>query len=609
MCGIFGYIGNKENASQIIFEGLKTLEYRGYDSWGIVVENKDGKLKVEKDIGKLPDKIPNSHLSSLTSHIGIGHTRWATHGGVTVANAHPHLDCTGKIAVIHNGIVENFQEIKDELIEAGLPAGRQGHKFISETDTEVIPHLIEEELSRGGGTTSFSEAVRSAFNRLKGLNAIVAMNSESSEIAAAKTGSPLVIGINDDEFFIASDAAGIVKHTKKVIFLEDNQMVVLKNPKETLPMMIHSLPDGNKITPKIQTLDWTFETADKGSFKHFLIKEIYDQPVSIADAVTQNKKDLYDFAKLIEDSFGTYLVGCGTAAHACRMATYIFSIIAKKHVNFCVGSEFSYFEDFLTDKSLLVVASQSGETADLLDAVSAARRHGSKITALINVIGSTIYRESDLVLPLRAGLEKSVLSTKAFTSKLAIFYLLAFILAGKYEEGKEMILQAASATKKLLDNEKFINNVKSIAKEVSKFDNIYILGRGLSFPIALEAAHKIKEASYIHAEGFAGGEPKHCEISLVSRGTPTIVFVPNDETKDAIISNAMEFKARGAHIIGISPEKHQVFDEWIEVPDLGIVSSIINVIPAQLLAYYLALAKGIEDPDKPRNLAKSVTVK
>lgn len=594
MCGIFGYIGTKENVGDMIFEGLKTLEYRGYDSWGIAVRNEKGEMKIEKDTGKLPEKF-NSHLSSLISHLGIGHTRWATHGGVTVPNAHPHLDCTGQIAVIHNGIIENFEGFKEELI-------KKGHKFKSETDTEIVPHMLEEEMKKN---PNFTDAMRVTFNKFHGFSAIVALNSATNEIVAAKTGSPLVIGIGEDEFFIASDAAGIVKHTKKVIFMENNQMAVLK----TTGLMLHSLPEGREIKPKIQTLDWTFETADKGQFKHFLLKEIYDQPVSIADAVTQNKKDLFAFAKLIEDSFGTYLVGCGTAAHACRMATYIFSIIAKKHVNFCVGSEFSYFEDFLTNKSLLVVASQSGETADLLDAVSAARRHGSKIAALINVIGSTIYRESDLVLPLRAGLEKSVLSTKAFTSKLAIFYLLAFILADKYEEGKEMILQSAKATKKLLDDKNFIDNIKKIAKEISRFENIYILGRGQSFPIALEAAHKIKEASYIHAEGFAGGEPKHCEISLISKGTPTIVFVPNDETKDAMISNAAEFKARGAHIIGISPEKHHVFDEWIEVPDIGIVSSIINVIPAQLLAYYLTLAKGIEDPDKPRNLAKSVTVK
>ncbi len=588
MCGIFGYIGNKTNAAELVLDGLKLLEYRGYDSWGIAVKD-DKKIAIDKHTGKIGDA--KVHLPK--SNLGIGHTRWATHGGVTRENAHPHMDCTGEVAVLHNGIIENYLEIKEELL-------KRGHTFKSETDTEVVAHLIEENLQKEGFATSF----RDAFNRLKGFNAFVAAYAPSKEIIAAKTGSPLVVGIGDDELFIASDAIGIVKHTKKAIFLGDNQMVILG---EGLKLL--QLPNGEEIKPEIKTLDWDFETAEKGRFKHFLIKEIYDQPVSIADAVTQNEKDLFTFAKLIEKSFGTYLVGCGTAAHACRMATYIFSVIAKKHVNFCVGSEFSYFEDFLTDKSLLVAASQSGETADLLDAVGAARRHGSKVTALVNVIGSTLYRESDLVLPLRAGVEKAVLSTKAFTSKVAIFYLLAFTLIDQYQEGKALLLKSAEAAKELLDDKDFIKQIEKIAKEVSHFHDIYILGRGLSFPIALEAAHKIKEASYIHAEGFAGGEPKHCEISLISKGTPTIVFIPNDETKDAMISNAMEFKARGAHIIGISPEKQPVFDEWIKVPDLGIVSSIVNVIPAQLLAYYLALAKGLDDPDKPRNLAKSVTVK
>jgi len=588
MCGIFGYIGKKENAAELVLEGLKLLEYRGYDSWGIAVKD-DKKIAIDKHTGKIGDAKVHLPKSSL----GIGHTRWATHGGVTRENAHPHIDCTGEVAVLHNGIIENYLEIKGELL-------KRGHIFKSETDTEVVAHLIEENLQKEGFATSF----RDAFNRLKGFNAFVAAYAPSKEIIAAKTGSPLVVGIGNEELFIASDAIGIVKHTKKAIFLGDNQMVILGDGLKLL-----QLPNGEEIKPEIKTLDWDFETADKGRFKHFLLKEIYDQPVSIADAVTQNEKDLFAFAKLIEKSFGTYLVGCGTAAHACRMATYIFSVIAKKHVNFCVGSEFSYFEDFLTDKSLLVAASQSGETADLLDAVAAARRHGSKVTALVNVIGSTMYRESDLVLPLRAGVEKAVLSTKAFTSKIAIFYLLAFTLMDQYQEGKALLLKSAEAAKELLDDKEFIKQIEKIAKETAHFHDIYILGRGLSFPIALEAAHKIKEASYIHAEGFAGGEPKHCEISLISKGTPTIVFIPNDETKDAMISNAMEFKARGAHIIGISPEKQPVFDEWIKVPDLGIVSSIVNVIPAQLLAYYLALAKGLDDPDKPRNLAKSVTVK
>lgn len=587
MCGIFGCVGKQNKASDIVFEGLRLLEYRGYDSWGVAVKL-GKKLTYEKHVGKIGEAKVNLPQSAL----GIGHTRWATHGGVTEKNAHPHMDCTKSIAVVHNGIVENFQELKAELI-------KKGHKFVSETDSEVIPHLVEENLKHEG----FSSSVRDAFNSLKGLNAVVVANAVSKEIIAAKTGSPLIAGIGDDELFVASDASAIVKHTKKVVFLEDNQMIILGDK-----LKLISLPDGKEIKPVVNTVDWSFEVGEKGKYKHFLLKEINDQRISIADAVTQNEEKLFEFADLIKKSYGTYIVGCGTAGHACRMATYIFSIVAKRHINFAIGSEFSYYEDFLTDRSLLIAASQSGETIDLVEAVNAARRHKSKVTSLVNVIGSTLYRQSDLVLPLRAGVEKAVLSTKAFTSKLAIFYLLAFILKGEYVEGRKKIIKAAHAAGRLLDDKKINKKIIDLANKIYKTKDIYILGRGFSFPLALEAAHKIKEASYIHAEGFAGGEPKHCEISLISKGTPTIVFVPNDETKAAMISNATEFKARGAYIIGIGPEKQAVFDEWIWTPDLGVTSSIVNIIPAQLLAYYLALKKG-NDPDKPRNLAKSVTVK
>ena len=589
MCGIFGYLGDKENAAEILLEGLKRLEYRGYDSWGVAVIDNGG-IKVDKHTGK----TGNATVKLPKSTVGYGHTRWATHGGVTDINAHPHLDCNKKIAVIHNGIVENYLEIKKELL-------KKGHTFISETDTEVIVHLIEENKKK---ITNDVEAVRLAFLRLDGRNAIVVLFAQTNSIIAAKNGSPIVVGLGKKENVLASDAAALLPFTRNVIFLDDNNIALV----EKKSVSVYSLSTGKNIKPKIQFLDWKIEEAEKGEYPHFLLKEIMDQGKSIADAVSQNEKDLKAFASLIDKSFGTYLVGCGTAGHACRAATYIFSMVAKKHSNFCVGSEFSYFEDFLTDQSLLIAVSQSGETADILEAVGAARRHKAKVAALVNVLGSTLNREADTTLPLKAGPEKAVLSTKAFTAKLAIFFLLGYTLSGKYKQGKKHLLQTATEVEKLLHNQSFHQHIKIIAKKVNSCDDIYILGRGLSFPIALESAHKIKEASYIHAEGFAGGEPKHCEISLISSGTPTIVIVPNDETRAAILSNAMEFKARGAFIIGISSTKEAVFDEWIEVPDTGITSSIINVIPAQLLAYQLALLRG-NDPDKPRNLAKSVTVK
>lgn len=598
MCGIFGYVSSKPLSPEKVFSALKTLEYRGYDSWGIAAKlqesgskNQEVRIKIEKETGKLPPSL-HSPFSILQSPLAIGHTRWATHGGVTKQNAHPHMDCTGNLALVHNGIFENYETHKKDLVN-------KGHKFKSETDTEVIVHLIEEELK----TKNFSSAVRETFRKMKGLNAFVVMNTKSDEIVTVKNGSPLIIGIGENQLFVSSDAAGIVTHTKKVIYMEDNQMAILGKNLEILDLL-----KGKSVKPKIKTLDWDFEKSEKGKYKHFLLKEIHDQKDSIKDALSQNEKDLLEFAKLIKKSFGTYIIGCGTAGHAARMATYIFSVVAKRHINFAIGSEFSYYKDFLTPKSLLIAASQSGETIDLVEAINAAREHKSKVASLVNVVGSTIYRESDLALPLRAGTEKAVISTKAFTSKLAIFYILAFILADKYKIGRRKILEASLEAGKLLSDKKLDTQIKKLVSKIARSQDIYILGRGLSFPLALEAAHKIKEASYIHAEGFAGGEPKHCEISLISKGTPSIFFVPNDETKSAILSNAAEFKSRGAFIIGISPEKNDVFDEWINVPDLGVVSPLVSIIPAQLLAYYLALKKG-NDPDKPRNLAKSVTVK
>lgn len=592
MCGIFGYIGKNENAAKLVLEGLKTLEYRGYDSWGIAVVNEKNNKK-EVSIKKKAGKIGNASVNELPqSSIALGHTRWATHGGVTDLNAHPHLDCTKNIAVIHNGIVENYLEIKVNL--------RENHKYISETDTEVIVHLIEDYLKQ----FPFREAVFKTFKKLLGRNAIIVLSANDKSLIVAKNGSPIVLGLGISENYIASDAAALIPYTKKIIFLEDEQLAkITKNG-----IKIYSLLSGKEVKPKISILDWKPEETRKGPFKHFLLKEIMEQGDSIKQAVSQNTDDINKLSKLIKESYGSFFVGCGTAGHACRAAGYIFSIIAKRHINFCVGSEFSYFEDFLTDKSLLIAVSQSGETADILEAVGAARRHKSKIVSLVNMTGSSLSRVSDLVIPLRVGPEKSVLSTKAFTGKLALFYLIAYTLIGKYQEGKNQVLLTGDALTLLLSDNKFIENIKMITDKIYQMQDIYIIGRGINYPIALEAAHKIKEASYIHAEGFAGGEPKHCEISLISEGIPCIVFVPNDETKSAIISNTMELKSRGAMIIGISPTKESVFDEWIKVPDAGITSSIIEVVPAQLLAYFLALRRG-NDPDKPRNLAKSVTVK
>lgn len=593
MCGIFGYIGTNKKSAKLVLEGLKILEYRGYDSWGIAVvksQESGKKIVVKKKAGKIGDAKADDLPDSF---IGLGHTRWATHGGVTDKNAHPHLDCTKTIAIVHNGIIENYLEIKKDLME-------KGHKFISDTDTEVAAHLIEEYYK---GRT-FIDAVRKAFLAFKGRNAIIALSAHEHSFTVVKNGSPIVLGVGSGENFIASDASALLPLTRNVIFLDDNCAASITDQKIDL----YSVGEGTPLTKSIVRLDWKVEDAQKAPYPHFLLKEIMEQGQTIKNTVTQDKNGIFRFADSIRNSYGSFFVGCGSAAHACREATYIFSVISKRHINFCVGSEFAYFKDYLKTGSLLIAVSQSGETADILEAVSAARKQGSKINSIVNVTGSTLARVSNNFLPLRVGPEKSVLSTKAFTGKIALFYLLAYTLEDRYQEGLKMLIQAADVIHRLLKNDDFHVEIKKIVNRIYRKDDIYIIGRGLSYPIALEAAHKIKEASYIHAEGFAGGEPKHCEISLISKGTPCVIYAPLDETRDAILSNAMEFKARGGLIIGISPKSESVFDYWIKIPDLGIMSSVANIIPAQLMAYHLAIKRGC-DPDKPRNLAKSVTVK
>lgn len=587
MCGIFGYVGNKNNVGEMILEGLKLLEYRGYDSWGIAVKV-GKKIAVDKHVGKIGDAKVNLPKST----IGIGHTRWATHGGVTVTNAHPHLDCTKEIAVLHNGIIENFQELKEELL-------KKGHKFVSETDTEVFPHLVEENLKKEG----FASSVRDAFNGLKGLNAIVAVYSPSRELIAVKTGSPLVVGIGKDEYFVASDTPGILKHTKKVVFLEDNQMAILGRG-----LKLIRLPKGEEIKPTIHTLTWKFEEAQKGKFKHFLLKEIYEQQRVIENIALHYKEETKKLASLIENAFGTFMLGCGTASYAALSGVYLFSRIAKKHVNFSIGSEFNYLEDYLTKDSLVIPISQSGETIDVVEPVVKAKNKGATIAALTNVLGSTLYRQAHHKVLLGAGPEKAVIGTKSFIAMFSILLLTAYALVKKQETGKSLLLKAAKNVKRILGNSS-ITDIKKLAKELKDTEHIYLIGRGLSYATTLEATLKIKETSYIHAEGFAGGELKHGVIALIEKGTPCVVFAPNDETYDDIISNAQEVKARGGFIIGIGPRENRVFDRFLKTDDLKEATIIPQVVIAQLFAYYLALAKGIKDPDKPRNLAKSVTVK
>ena len=594
MCGIIAFVSatEKENPAKFLLDGLKRLEYRGYDSWGIAYGVNPFLAKKAGRISHIEDK----DYETQPALAGLGHTRWATHGGVTDENAHPHTDCKGRVVVIHNGIVENWEELKNYLLE-------RGHVFKSETDTEVIAHLIEEKIGEEWNEKTFVEAVREVFNRLDGLNAIVAYAPQLGSIVGFRNGSPMVLGIGEKENYIASDIPAFLPHTKMVSYLGDGEGVILSADGAE----VFEAATGRRSTPKIEEISWEAGEAELGEYPHYLIKEISEQPQILARLSKYPEKEIKEVAKLIKDSFGTYFTACGTAAHSGLAATYMFADLAKRHVNFSVGSEFPFLESFLTPQSLLIAASQSGETMDTLEAVRAAKKHKAKVVALTNVQGSSLTRTADKTLLLNCGSEKAVLATKSYTAKLALFLLLASQIGRKADEGRKLVVRAARGVKEVLAEES-LSKIKDLAKDLKDSRHIYVIGRGVNYPTALEAALKIKEVTYIHAEGFAGGELKHGVIALIEEGTPCLVFVANDQTKESVLSNAKEIKSRGAYVIGVAPQNNEVFDSFIPVADVGLASPIVNAVPAQLLAYYLAVERGL-DPDKPRNLAKSVTVK
>ncbi|KKP36787.1 MAG: Glucosamine/fructose-6-phosphate aminotransferase, isomerizing [Candidatus Peregrinibacteria bacterium GW2011_GWA2_33_10] len=591
MCGIFAYKGPQKNAAHIVINGLKKLEYRGYDSWGIAFKNRNNEIEIHKEIGKISE-IDLDSLKDTENHLAIGHTRWATHGGVTRANAHPHSSEDKSIAVIHNGIIENYLEIKKDL-------QKKGHKFASETDTEIIVHLIEENMSLG-----FEKAFHKTLEKINGRFAIIAIYDKEDKIIAARKGSPLIVGLNDEkkEYFIASDIPAFLKYTNKVMYLDDNQMVIVNDE-----LKFYDIQNFKSIEKRVIEIDWHEEMAEKGDHPHFMIKEIFEQKDTLSRAINQDEEKIKEVAQAIKSAYGTFLVGCGTAGKVCHAASYIFSQVAKKHVNFTFGSEFPSYHHFLTDRTLMIAVSQSGETADTLEAMEIAKEKGVKLVSIVNVETSTMARMSDIVLPVKAGPEKAVASTKATTSQLAILTLLAYACADKLQEGKQLLINTAAQINDMI-NPRYEEHIETLANKIKDVESMYVIGKSLNYPMALEAAIKLQEVSYIHAEGFAGGELKHGPIALISEGTPCIAIIANDETKNEILSNAMEIKARGGYIIGVSPDNNEIFDYWLKTPDAGDASPIVNIIPIQILAYKLAVLRK-NNPDMPRNLAKSVTVK
>jgi len=604
MCGIFGYVGTRQEGPQLVLEGLRKLEYRGYDSWGIATRHNG--LLIEKHVGK----IGQASTSLPGGNAALGHTRWATHGGVSEANAHPHLDCQGRLAVIHNGIIENHEELRHELLA-------QRHAFASQTDTEIVCHLLEQEL-RGdvtnasipvGGVSAapcerLVEALMRIFQRLEGLSAISVLDTQLECIAAAKNGSPLVLGHGQDGNFLASDSSALLEHTRRLTFLEDGRAALLTAD----GVAVYDVASGRRQAEAlVWDITWQEEQAGLDGHPHYMVKEIHEQPTVLRRLAVERAAAAQKLADAMAVASTVHFVGCGSAAHAAKSGEYYFSRIASQQANFVVGSEFGYLADFLSDRSLVVGLSQSGETIDLLDSMKSARARGACLAALVNVEGSSLYRMVDQPILLSAGPERCVLATKSFTAKLAVLLMAAYAARGRVSEGSQLVERAAEEIQLFLTDGR-VDQVRALADRFVDAEHMYVIGRGPSYPMALEAALKIKEVSYIHAEGFAGGELKHGVIALIEPGTPCLVLAPRDETFRAILSGAQEIKARGGYIIGISPSFSDVWDVHIPVADVGEAASIVNAVPPQVLAYELALRRGL-DPDKPRNLAKSVTVK
>lgn len=596
MCGVFGYIGANIRAADLVFEGIKSLEYRGYDSWGVAVisdspssSETNQKIFIKKAVGK----IGQSHVSSLPDgQIALGHTRWATHGGVTKQNSHPHLSSSDEVAVVHNGIFENFEEHKHSLEE-------QGQAFESETDTEVIAQLLGLELKKH----NLAKALKNVFSLIKGNNAVIAVSVKESVMVAIRDGSPLVIGFGEHENFLASDPAALLPYTNKVSFLKDRELAVLSRD----GVKVVNMDSGDRVKPDIQTLTWQQDQAQKGDFDHFMIKEIFDQGAMLETIAHSAGHHHSLFAKSIKKASGLYLVGSGSASHAAMIGHYLLNSVANHSSQWVVASEFSSFSKQLGRDSLVIGLSQSGETMDLLEPLKKVHAQGAKILAIVNVLGSSLYRLAEQQLMIEAGLERAVASTKAFTGKIAHLLLLSFVIKGQLDEARQGLSQSAQSVRKILSSDN-LDQIKKIAKKLSGAQSIYVLGRGLNYPVSLEAALKIKEISYTHAEGMALGELKHGTLALIESGTPCIVFLRDGKDFEASLSGVREIKARGGMVIAIAARNHQLYDHFLSADGEGEFALIPSVVVAQLLAYYLSVEKGL-DPDMPRNLAKSVTVK
>lgn len=611
MCGIVAYIGKKE-AYPIILKGLKRLEYRGYDSAGVAILN--GSLSVSKKAGKVSELESYTSDKNMSSTIGIGHTRWATHGVPNDVNAHPHLSDSGSLAIIHNGIIENYASLKEFLV-------KRGYTFHSDTDTEVLINLIEE--IRKQENSSLEDALRLALNEVVGAYAIVVMDSENpNQLICARKGSPLVVGIGEDEFFVASDASPIVEYTKNVVYLDDQEYACINRDGS---FYIKNLANDIK-SPAIQKLEMSLEMIEKGGFEHFMLKEIYEQPKVIADALRgrMNASEgwiklggLSEYTNRISKAKRFIITACGTSWHSGLIAEYLIEDLARVPVEVEYASEFRYRNPIINETDVVIAISQSGETADTLAAIELAKERQALIYGICNVIGSSIARMSHAGSYTHAGPEIGVASTKAFTAQITILTLIALQVAkekGTISTSKlrEILYELENLPKKIEQTLKLNKQVEEIAKIYKDASNFLYLGRNYNFPVALEGALKLKEISYIHAEGYPAAEMKHGPIALIDEAMPVVFLATNKSAHEKIISNIQEVKARKGKVIAIVNEGDEqirdLADHVIEVPETEeVLSPLVTIVPLQLLSYHIAILRGC-NVDQPRNLAKSVTV-
>jgi len=613
MCGIIGYIGQKQ-VLPILIDGLRRLEYRGYDSAGVAVV-RNGAIELRRSAGKLArlEEVIATH--PLEGEYGIGHTRWATHGRPTEENAHPHRDCTGRIVVVHNGIIENYLDLKNQLKS-------EGHRFVTETDTEIVAHLVERETKNDG----LENAARRALLYMRGLFALVLISADDpNKIVAVRNGPPIVVGLGDGEFFVASDIPAVLSHTRDVVFLGDEEMAII-----TQAGVEFTDYSGRAVSKKSTKVAWDPVMAEKAGYKHFMLKEIFEQPMAVKETVLgrasaeTGKVYLHEIEipdDVLRQTGRIVILACGTSWHAALVGKFLFESLAQVPVDVDYGSEYRYRDPIVSKNTLAIVITQSGETADTLAALREARKKGAKSIAICNVVGSMATRETDGTVYTHAGPEIGVASTKAFTSQLVALHLLAMyigqIRGTLTAEASRPHVDALTQLPLLLEQAlKCDSLTEEIAKRFYQRSDFLYLGRGINYPIALEGALKLKEISYIHAEGYPAGEMKHGPIALIDEHMPVVTIAPHDHVFEKMIGNVQEAKARGGSVIALTTDKrngiHDLLDPandfLITVPDSHpLLTPVLMVVPLQLLAYHIAVRRGC-DVDQPRNLAKSVTV-